>query len=140
MNIRLPADNDLDERIVIATGRLQPAIDFQTTPAAGLHHLPDDQVLTLAAQQGRMLVSHDRRTMPGHFERFIVSHTSPGLLIVSRKLPLGRVAEWRYLLCQRANQRNTSRQSIACLEPTRVEAPNVGIFPHPGRHCGEKLI
>ena len=98
MKMRLQADNDLDHRIVTATRRLDPTIDFQTAPLAGLHRIPDDQVLALAAQQGRILVSHDRRTMPRHFERFIASQTSPGLIIVSRKLPIGRAAEWLHLL------------------------------------------
>ncbi len=99
MTIRFQADNDLDHRIVIATRRLEPAIDFQPASALGLHlRVPDDQVLALAAGQGRILVSHDRRTMPKHFAQVIITHSSPGLIIVSRKLPVGRAAEWLYLL------------------------------------------
>jgi hypothetical protein len=55
-------------------------------------------VLELAAEQGCILVSHDRRTMPEHFAQFIANHTSPGLIIVSRKLPVGKAAEWLHLL------------------------------------------
>lgn len=98
MKVRFQADNDLDHRIVTATKRLEPSIDFQTAPALGLHRVPDDQVLALTADQGRVLVSHDRRTMPGHFARFITSRTSPGLIIVSRKLQIGQAAEWLHLL------------------------------------------
>ena len=99
MRIRFQADNDLDQRIVAATRRLNQDIDFQSAPVLGLHlRVPDDRVLELAAREGRLLVSHDRRTMPGHFARFIANHTSPGLLIVSRKLPVGRAAEWLHLL------------------------------------------
>jgi hypothetical protein len=58
MTIRLQADNDLDQRIVFATRRLEPAIDFQTAPEAGLHGLTDPAVLGLAAQQGRILDVH----------------------------------------------------------------------------------
>jgi hypothetical protein len=97
--IRFQADNDLDHRIVVATRRLVPAIDFQTASALGLQgRVPDDRVLALAAEQGHVLVSHDRRTMPAHFARFIATHTSPGLIIVSQKLPIGTAAEWLYLL------------------------------------------
>ena len=68
MKIRFQADNDLDHRIVVATRRLEAAIDFQTASALGLQGcVPDDRVLALAAEQGRILVSHGRRTMPAHF-------------------------------------------------------------------------
>lgn len=99
MKIRFQADNDLDQRIVIATRRLDSAIDFQEPVALGLHlGVPDEQVLALAAEQGRVLVTHDRKTMPGHFERFIATRTSPGLIIVSQSLAVGRAAEWLHLI------------------------------------------
>jgi predicted nuclease of predicted toxin-antitoxin system len=96
---KFQADNDLDQRIVVATLRLKPTIDFRTAPAAGLHSMPDDEVLAYASREGRILVSHDRRTMPGHFGRFLsAGGTSPGLIIVSTKLSVGRAAEWLHLL------------------------------------------
>jgi hypothetical protein len=36
--------------------------------------------------------------MPRHFEEFIATEISPGLIIVSRTLPIGRAAEWLHLL------------------------------------------
>jgi predicted nuclease of predicted toxin-antitoxin system len=98
MKLRFQADNDLDQRIVIATRRLDPSIDFQTAPALGLHNLSDEEVLALTAQQGRVLVTHDRRTMRDHFARHIEKGTTPGVIIVSWKLPVGRAAEWLHLL------------------------------------------
>lgn len=98
MKLRLQADNDLDQRIVVATRRLDPAVDFQTAAILGLHHLSDPEVLALAAREGRVLVSHDRRTLPGHFREFVASRHSPGLIIVSQRLPVGRAAEMLHLL------------------------------------------
>lgn len=98
MKPRFQADNDLDQRIVTAVCRLGPAVDFQTAPTLGLHGLSDPEVLALAAEQGRVLVSHDRRTLPNHFRQFIASRTSPGVIIVSRKLSIGRTAELLYIL------------------------------------------
>ena len=71
MNIRFQADADLNQIVVKATLRLEPSIDFQTAQAAGLIGLRDPDVLRLAAEQGRILVSHDRKTMPTHFGQFI---------------------------------------------------------------------
>lgn len=60
--------------------------------------LTDPEVLALAAAERRVLVSHDRRTLPGHFREFVASQSSPGLIIVSRKLAVGRAAELLHLL------------------------------------------
>jgi hypothetical protein len=98
MKIRFQADNDLDQRIVVATRRLDPAIDFQTAMALGLHRVPDPVVLSLAAQQGRTLVSHDRKTLPDHFKVFIESKISPGVIIVSQSLAIGKAARLLHLL------------------------------------------
>lgn len=98
MRIRFQADNDLDQRIVVATQRLNPAVDFQSALELRLHAVPDDSVLSLAAEQGRIVVSHDRRTMPVFFAHFIGNRTSPGLIIVSRKLSVATAADWLYLL------------------------------------------
>jgi hypothetical protein len=97
MRLRFQADNDLDQRIVVAARRLDPGIDFRTAVAAGLHNVPDPEVLALADAAGRVLVSHDRRTLPGHYRQYTSSRTSPGLIIVSQKLAVGRAAELLHL-------------------------------------------
>lgn len=95
MKIKFQADNDLDEDILHALLRLDSGIDFQTSPAAGLHlGTSDDQVLEIAAQQGRVLVTHDQRTMPHHFADFLAgNNSSPGVIIISRKLSIGQAAQ-----------------------------------------------
>ena len=80
MKVRFQADADLNEDIVTGLVRREPGIDFQTVAAAGLHNLDDPVVLLRAAQEGRILVSHDRKTMPRHFAEFISTNVSPGLL------------------------------------------------------------
>jgi hypothetical protein len=98
MKIRFQADADLNDIIVKAVLRREPAIDFQTARTAGLSGLPDAEVLAYAAHGGRLLVTHDRRTMPEHFGRFIQSEPSAGVLIVPQKLPISQVAEELTLL------------------------------------------
>lgn len=98
MKVRYQADADLDKRIVRAVRRQAPTIDFQFASEArlgqGLAGLLDDKVLPVAAQEGRMLVSHDRRTMPIHFAEFFTTQDSPGVIIVPRGMQLSAVAEW----------------------------------------------
>ena len=98
MKIRFQADNDLDQRIVVATRRLDVTIDFQTAHALKLHGVPDTLVLKRTADAGRVLVSHDRRTLPRYFGEFITTNSSPGLIIISQRLPVRRAAELLHLL------------------------------------------
>ena len=71
MRPRFLADENLNAKIIAGLLRREPTIDFQTASAAGLRGLSDPGVLAIAAQKGRILVSHDRETMPSHFSRLI---------------------------------------------------------------------
>ena len=93
MKVRYQADADLNQTIVLATMRLEPAIDFRTAEEAGLEGVEDPEVLVRAAASGRILVTHDRRTMPRHFASFVAGDQSPGVLVVSQRLPVSRAAE-----------------------------------------------
>ena len=93
MKIRFQADADLNEEIVTGVLRRERDLDFQTAEEANLRGLIYYQVLKLAADQGRVLVTHDRKTMPRHFADFITRETSPGLLIVSQKASVAMVIE-----------------------------------------------
>jgi predicted nuclease of predicted toxin-antitoxin system len=94
VTIRYQADADLNQATVTGVLRREPTIDFQTAFAAGLEGVKDPEVLAIAAKQRRILVSHDRRTMPLEFATFIItSNQSPGVIIVSRKLAIEVVIE-----------------------------------------------
>lgn len=93
MNVRYQADADLNQAIVTGVLRREPAVNFQSAFAAGLDGVVDAEVLRFSAQQGRILVSHDRRTMPLEFAEFVASQSSAGVIIVSRRLPFETVIE-----------------------------------------------
>jgi hypothetical protein len=91
--VRYQADADLNQAMVTGVLRREPTIDFQTAFAAGLKGVKDPEVLAIAAQQERILISHDRKTMPSEFAKFITSYQGSGVIIISRKLPIEVVIE-----------------------------------------------
>jgi hypothetical protein len=93
MKVRFQADADLNQDIVQAVRRGEPAIDFQTAYEAGLAGLHDNVILERATQEGRIVVSHDRRTMPHHFAAFIATQTSAGVIIVPKSLSIRQAVE-----------------------------------------------
>jgi len=84
--ISFQADADLNQGIVLATIRLLPILDFRSANEAQLTGLTDPQVLALAADQERILVTHDMRTMPHHFASFIEERRSPGVIVVPQSM------------------------------------------------------
>ena len=91
--VQFQADADLNQDIVTGVLHQQPTISFQTAHAAKSKGVQDADVLALAAQQKRILVTHDRRTMPTEFANFIVHNQSSGVLIISRNTSLAIVIE-----------------------------------------------
>ena len=98
MTPRFLADADFNHKIVLGLRRREPAIDFWDARRAGVIGVPDSEVLRIAADDGRILVAHDRKTMPKHFGEFIASRSYPGVLIVSKKLPISSVVDHLLLI------------------------------------------
>ena len=114
MSVLFQADADLNHIIVKATLRREPRIDFQTAHAAGLVGVLDTKVLSLAAQAGRVLVTHDRKTMPAHFAEFIRHSSSSGVIVIPQKLSV-RAAVDDLLLIWTASEAEEWRNSIQVL-------------------------
>lgn len=93
MNLRFQADADLDPEIGRGLRRREPSIDFRLAAGILPDATPDFEVLQIAAGAGRVLVSRDVTTMPGHFARFILDNSSPGLILVPSTKSIGVVIE-----------------------------------------------
>ena len=99
MKIRFQADNDLNFAIVRAVRRSEPTISFLSAADAEIVGVSDPEVLDRAFVAGRVIVSHDRRTMLAYFrDRLIAGGSSPGLLIVSQYAAIGPDVEAIILL------------------------------------------
>jgi len=93
MRVRFQADADLDGRILRGLRRTAREIDMRTSGDAGLAGLGDPEVLRIAADSGRILVSQDRRTMPAHFARFTSGARSPGVILLRETTPISTAIE-----------------------------------------------
>ncbi len=90
---RFLAGENFNLDIMVGLRRAQPAIDILTAPQAGILHWPDPDVLVWAAAHDRILLSHDNRTMPDHFYRFLAQldadGRSPGVMLLPQSLAIG---------------------------------------------------
>lgn len=60
------ADHDLDEDILRGVARREPCVEILRARDLGLARLPDPEILERAAGLGKILLTHDARTMIGH--------------------------------------------------------------------------
>lgn len=93
MRIRFQADGDLDERVLRGLKRIAPEVDIRKATDAGLEGLPDREVLYIAAESGRILISQDRRTMPAHFYQFTSVSKSPGVILLREGISIATAIE-----------------------------------------------
>lgn len=93
MRPRFQADADLNHTILLAAVRKEPALDFRSARDAELRGVPDREVLARAASAGRVLVTHDAKTMPHEFGAFVQETSSPGLIVVPQHLPVATAAD-----------------------------------------------
>jgi len=96
MKPRFLADAEFNQKIVLGLLRREPTIDFQTAAQGGVIGRPDPEVLAIAARKNRILISHDRGTMPTYFTRFTATQPSPGLILVSQEVDIGTAIEDGY--------------------------------------------
>ncbi len=93
MKPRFLADANFNRLILKVARRREPHMDFQNADEARLRGLNDPEVLRRASEEGRILLTHDIRTMPTHFANFLASRTSPGLVVVPQRLRVNAVVE-----------------------------------------------
>ncbi len=93
MKIKFLADENLRRAIVLGLRRREPSASFLQAYEAAAAGKDDLTVLRIAAEQDRILVSHDLKTVPQHFRHFVARQASPGVILVPQKLPLSTTIE-----------------------------------------------
>jgi hypothetical protein len=96
--LKLLADENFDNRLLRALARRQ-SFDITRVQDEGLMEEPDEEVLEWAARNGRVLLSHDGRTIPPlAFARVARGEPMPGVIIVGGKAPFARILDDLVLL------------------------------------------
>jgi predicted nuclease of predicted toxin-antitoxin system len=92
--VRYLFDQDFNGRIVRGVRRRTSKIDTITAQEAGLADASDSAVLEWAASDGRVVISHDHKTMRAYAEeRLKQGSQMAGVILVSQSDPLGEVID-----------------------------------------------
>ena len=99
--LRLAADENFNNNIVRGLLRRQPDLDIVRVQDSGLSGADDPTVLEWAAQETRVLLTHDVSTITKYaYSRVRAGQSMPGVFEVSRAVPIGRAIEDILLLAE----------------------------------------
>jgi hypothetical protein len=99
--LRLVADENFNSDIVRGLLRRKPELDIVRIQDVGLSGADDPTVPEWAAQEGRVLLTHDVTTITRYaYERVKAGQSMPGVFEVSRAVPVGRAIEDILLLAE----------------------------------------
>jgi hypothetical protein len=89
--VKVAADENFSAAVLEGLVRRLPWLDALTIQQAGLQGASDAEVLEWAAAQGRVLLTHDWRTMPYYaMARVERGESMPGVIVVPRSMPIGQ--------------------------------------------------
>lgn len=92
--LKLLADENFDNTIVRGLLRRNPNIDIVRVQDIDLSGEDDPTILAWAAQEDRVLLTHDVATITRYaYERITQGQPMPGVIEVSLDAPIGRVIE-----------------------------------------------
>ena len=92
--IPLLVDQNFNEHIVQGLKRRIPTLDCVLSRDVGLAESPDPAGLASAAAQGRVLLTHDRKTIPPFAHaRVAAGLPMPGVFLVSDDMAIGQAID-----------------------------------------------
>jgi Domain of unknown function (DUF5615) len=99
--LKYAVDEDFNHEIVRGLMLKDPSLDILTVQDVDLLEVHDREILAWAAQEGRILLTHDVRTMPSYAaERLRKGQAMPELILVPQLLPIGRAINDLLLIAQ----------------------------------------
>lgn len=92
--LRLLADENFNGDVVRGLLRRQPELNIIRAQEVGLTGTDDPEILAWAAQNNRIVLTHDRATMPDHaYERVAAAEAMPGVFIFNDRFPVGQTIQ-----------------------------------------------
>lgn len=92
--IRLLTDENFDGDILRGLVRRMPALDVARVQDVGLAETPDPTILAWAADEGRVVLTHDFDTVAGFaYDRVRNGQAMPGIFLVSDRMLKGQAID-----------------------------------------------
>jgi hypothetical protein len=111
--IRFLSDEDFDGRIVRGLLRRMSDLNLVRVQDVGLQGAGDEKLLEWTTDNNRILLTHDRRTVPRHVrDRIAAGLHVPGVLIVNDSASIGRCIDDLQLIAECSHEAEWHEQII----------------------------
>ena len=111
--LRLLADENFNGDIVRGLLLRQPDLDIVRVQDVGHTGVDDPDVLAWAAENNRIVLTHDRATMSDYaYERVAAGQRMAGVFILNDRFPVGRAIEEILLLVACTEQAEWSGRAV----------------------------
>lgn len=111
--MRFLTDENFNEMIVRGLLRRSKGLDLLSVRQAGLESAEDPIVLASAAEEGRIVLTHDVNTMPGFAaDRIKRGLRMPGLFVVPSSAQIGGIIDDLLLITQCSSDDEWEKQTL----------------------------
>jgi predicted nuclease of predicted toxin-antitoxin system len=88
------ADENFEGAIYRGLLRRSPDLDIVRVQDVGLSRTHDPEILAWASDEGRIMLTHDRRTMPGFaYERMATGESIASIIVMRATIPVSEAIE-----------------------------------------------
>src|SRR5579864_1317570 len=92
--LRLLANENFNGDIVRGLLLRQPDLDVVRAQDVGLSRADDPDILAWAAENNRIVLTHDRATMPDYaYQRVATGESMPGVFVLNDRFPIGQAIQ-----------------------------------------------
>ncbi len=111
--LRLLADENFHGDIVRGLLLRQLDLDIVRLQDVGLYGAEDPDILAWAAENSRILLSHDRATVPDHaYARLAAGEAMAGVFILNDRFPVGQAIQEILLMVECSEQADWSSRVV----------------------------
>lgn len=103
--MRFLIDENFNQRILRGLKQRIPGIDYLVVQDTELRQAEDTTILAWAAEQRRILITHDKDTIPKFaYQRVKANQSMPGVILVPEELSIGRAIEELLMVMECSDQ------------------------------------
>jgi predicted nuclease of predicted toxin-antitoxin system len=113
--LKFLTDENFNEKILMGLLRRNPELDIVRVVDVGLESASDPEILEWAAKEERILLTHDKRTIPAFADQRIAKFLKmPGIFVVIARCNVRIAIEDILYVLQQALKMNLSIKSCTC--------------------------
>lgn len=113
MTVRFLADENIDPDLVLGLQRRVDGLDIVRVQEVGLRTVDDPTILQWAADHGRVLLTHDLKTIPGFaHDRIAADLAMPGVFLIRSNISIALAIDELAMIAEASDASDWDRNVV----------------------------